>query len=131
MYCDMKVLIYPRRGVYVAKNRDEEYQMLKVLLNTLCAEELAVILKLSRDTKVIYHDDEGVVEVAVREGRLNNKDDLTLNKLLNTINGLNNSYSWEVAVVPQDYDRQQTKYYKSKNVLNPLMRIKPTIEVSI
>ena len=131
MYCDMKILIYPRRGVYVAKNRDEEYQMLKVLMHTLCADELAVILKLSRDTKVIYHDDEGVVEIDVHDGKANNKDDLALNKLLNTVNGLNNSYSWEVAVVPQDYEQRKTTYNKSKNVMNPLMRIKPTIEVSI
>jgi hypothetical protein len=130
MYCDMKVLIYPRRGVYVAKNRDEKYQMLKVLMHTLCVEELNVILKMSRNTKVIYHDEEGVVEIDVRNGKANHKDDIALNKLMNTINGLDD-YSWEIAVVPQDYEQRKTTYNKSKNVLNPLMQIRPIIEVSL
>ena len=131
MYCDMKILIYPRRGVYVAKNREEQYQMLKVLMHTLCVDDLNVILKMSRDTKVIYHDKEFVVEIAVRDGKANHKDDMALNKLLNAVSDLDADYSWEVAVVPQDHEQRKTTYNKSKNVLNPLMRIKPTIEVSL
>jgi hypothetical protein len=127
----MKILIYPRRGVYVAKNRDDQYQMLKVLMHTLCVEDLNVILQMSRRAKVIYHDNEFVIEIAVPAGKANHKDDASLSNLLHQVSELGNDYSWEVAVVPQDHEQRKTVYNKSNNVLNPLMRINPIIEVSL
>jgi hypothetical protein len=127
----MKILIYPRRGVYVAKDRGEQYQMLRVLLNTLCVEELNAILQMSRRAKVVYHDEESVIEIEVPAGKANFKDDLSLNKLLNTIHDLDADYAWELAVVPQDHEVRKSTYNKSKNVLNPLMQIQPTIKVSL
>jgi hypothetical protein len=127
----MKILIYPRRGVYVAKNRGEQYQLLKVLLNTLCVDELNVILQMSRRAKIVYHDNEFVIEIAVPAGKANHKDDAALSNLLHQVSELGNDYSWEVAVVPQDHEQRKTVYNKSKNVLNPLMQIQPTIKVSL
>jgi hypothetical protein len=66
----------------------------------------------------------------VRNGKANHKDDIALNKLMNTVNDLDD-YSWEIAVVPQDYEQRKPTYNKSKNVLNPLMQIRPIIEVSL
>jgi subtilase family serine protease len=131
MYCEVKILIYPRRGVYVAKNRDEQYQMLKVILNTLCSDELATTMKMSRSSEVVYHDDECVIEVAVPHAKANVHDEKAMQELLHKVNDLGNEYSWEVAVLPDDHAQRKSVYNASKNVLNPLMQIKPIIEVSL
>jgi len=131
MYCEVKILIYPRRGVYVAKNRDEQYQMLKVILNTLCSDELATTMKMSRSSEVVYHDDECVIEVAVPHAKANAKDEKAMQELLHKVNDLGNEYSWEAAVLPDDHQYRKHTYNASKNVLNPLMQIKPIIQVNI
>lgn len=131
MYCDMKMLVYPRRGVYMSKDRHENYQMLKVLLNTLCSDELSVMLKISRGARVVYHEEEGVIEIDMPDGKVNHKDEKSMQELLHKLHDLGNDYAWEVAVLPQDHESRKHTYHKSNNVINPLMRIKPTIEVSI
>jgi hypothetical protein len=131
MYCEVKILIYPRRGVYVAKNRDEKYQMLKVILNTLCSDELATTMKMSRSSEVVYHDAECVIEITAPHAKANVHDEKAMQELLHKVNDIGDDYSWEVAVLPDDHVYRKFTYNKSKNVLNPLMQIKPIIQVNI
>jgi hypothetical protein len=131
MYCDVKILIYPKRGVYVAHDkRTEDYQLLKVLLGTLWAEDMRVLKKTSRTPRVLHRDAECVVEISLPNANFNNADELTMRAMLLRLSEVESDVSWECACVPHTDSRKAT-HHKSHGVLNPLLRLKTTIEVDL
>jgi hypothetical protein len=132
MYCDAKILVYPRRTVYLNTNvhRSEQYNLLKVLLGTLCVDDMAVIMKVSRFSKVIHHEDECIVEIDLPDSNINRNDESRMQEMASKLYKAIPELSWETATVNRDNERKPL-YYKSDNVLNPLMRLKTIIEVSI
>ena len=133
-YQDVKVLIYVKRGVYTqakAESNAEKYGMLKVLMGTAYRNVEEAAKKLSYGYKFVWHAEHCMLEIDMPLARWEARFPET-QTIINAIQELahEHRYVWELGAADLE-NHAMSKVTAHRDVRNPFLRIKPSVEVMI